>query len=95
MLAGADWLVNVDPWLKLAEIIPEAILTRLRGNLWGWLCWGGLVMNVDPWLKLAEIIPAAILTRMGGNWLGGAGFADRGGLVMNVDPWLKLAEIIP
>ena len=26
--------MNVDPWLKLAEIIPEAILTRLGGNWW-------------------------------------------------------------
>ena len=51
--------MNVDPWLKLAEIIPEAILTRLGGNWWEGLasCWqGGLVMNFDPWLKLAEII---------------------------------------
>ena len=41
--AGSGGLVmNVDPWLKLAEIIPEAILTRLGGNWWeGWLCWQG------------------------------------------------------
>ena len=31
--AGRGGLVmNVDPWLKLAEIIPEAMLTRLGGN---------------------------------------------------------------
>ena len=28
-------VMNVDPWLKLAEIIPEAILTRLGGNWLG------------------------------------------------------------
>ena len=76
-------VMNVNPWLKLAEIIPEAILTRLRGNLVGGAgCAGrsGLVMNVDPWLKLAEIIPEAILTRLRGNWweglavLAGAGW---------------------
>ena len=34
-------VMNVNPCLKLAEIIPEAILTRLRGNCGGsgWLCW--------------------------------------------------------
>ena len=32
---GSGGLVmNVDPWLKLAEIIPEAILTRMGGNWW-------------------------------------------------------------
>ena len=37
--AGRGGLVmNVDPWLKLAEIIPEAILTR--GNLAGAGCAG-------------------------------------------------------
>ena len=36
--------MNVDPWLEVTEIIPEAILTRLGGNWWeavlavaGWL----------------------------------------------------------
>ena len=65
MLAVSGLVMNVDPWLKLAEIIPAAILTRMGGNLWEGLaagrgCFagrGGLVMNVDPWLKLAEIIP--------------------------------------
>ena len=62
--------MNVDPWLKLAEIIPEAILTRLGGNWWeglAVLAGAGWLSNVDPWLKLAEIIPEAILTRLRGN----------------------------